>query len=201
MKKKSGRKPLVLVLLLVFVGLIIAGGLFLANKKPASSPFPTPENQPVTPPPSDWKDYHSDELGFSLKTPVDWLVEEKTTADGREISVVHPGKLAFVRIVGHIEPSLKEVGALDIALKDREDGLRENPRITLGEFVGKNVGEYSAYMATGEEIINDQTWQFIERGVFGNTGKIILMHGASPASLAEKNFPILNQIMDSFNPG
>lgn len=199
-RKPAPKSPI----LFLFVGVLVVlavGGWFLLKKGNESSSVSDPatflpQEEKEVALPEGWKTYHSEELDYSLNIPVDWPLEEKTTEDGRIINVAHPGKLAFINIIGHQEPSLNESGFPE-ALKEREEGLKQNPRLTIKNFASGVEGEFAGYLATGEEIINEQVWQFEERGLFGPTGKIILMHASVLPSAASENGPKLIQIMDS----
>jgi hypothetical protein len=145
-----------------------------------------------------WKKHKNDEYGYSVRFPREWEIEERNTDGGGSMKISGPNKETYVVIGAYKNEALKEEGGLEKAVADKEMELKGDSSYQLSNYVSSVEGTRAGYMATGRTKMGDKEMAFLEKGLYGSFGKVLLMHAAVvPERLGEYE-SVVSGVMDSF---
>lgn len=145
-----------------------------------------------------WKTHKNADYGYAIRFPKNWQIEERNTDNSRSFKVSQADGEAYVVISGFKDDALKEAGGLAKALKTKEAELKGDPEYKVANYTSGVEGETAGYMAVGRTKMGGREMAFMEKGLFGAYGKVLLMHGAALPEKTGEYESVLWGIMDSF---
>jgi hypothetical protein len=145
-----------------------------------------------------WKKHKNSEYGYSISYPRNFKIEERNTETSRSFKISGVDDEAYVVIGAFKDESLKEEGGLSKMIAEKEMELKSDPDYLIGGFASMVEGPRSGYMATGGVRTSGKEMRFLEKGLYGNDGKVLLMQAAAVPEKFEEYEIILTGVMDSF---
>lgn len=156
--------------------------------------------------PEGWQKYTSGEFGYSVAYPGDWNVTENNNQGSRDLLIVAPESLAFVRIAAFQDSSLVSIPAIETSMAEYKASFENKPNEDLKEFQTQLQDTTGGFGASGFMSVNGVTYQFLERGILATNGRVLIMRGAvdtTETSTTQAEFDAFvataKQVMDSFN--
>jgi len=190
-------------ILVGIVAVLMATGVFKFNVSVSPSDKEAEQKKFVLP--EGWVKYTSGELGYEVAYPNGWNLQEGNNEGSRDVLILDPGGMAFVRIAAFNDSSLNSVGAIEASLADYKASYADRPNEELKEFKTEINGNIGGFGASGFMLVNDVSYQFLERGLLATNGRVLIVRGAvnnTETAMTSEEFDAsvstVKQIMDSF---
>ncbi len=147
---------------------------------------------------SRWQAYTSSKFGYSVSYPSDWQLLDGNTDTSRQIMVKDNINLGYVDIQAFFDKTLGEAGKLQEAINTLEQKFRSDPGLKVDKFKSSVEGKVGGYITTGEQTINNEQYNFENRGLLGTNGKVLLFHGAYKKTAPTDYLQKIEKIITSF---
>jgi len=185
--------PILLIIGLVFLVVFIAPKLL---NKSLSSTTATRQTSPADA--DGWVTYHQAEYGYSIKHPEDWSVDDSTFPKDQEILVTDSKKNGVVKINSYQDKTINSQATVMASIAAFKDKLSSDSNIKLVSFKENFQDPVGGFIALGEQTINGEKFNFINKGLVATNNRILIFHGAVETTVAGQYGDTVLRIIDSF---
>lgn len=167
------------------------------SQQPAQQEFVVPEG---------WQKYTSGEFGYTIAYPSVWNLTEENTGGKREVLVVAPEGLAFARVAAFRDSSITSQETIEASIAEYKSSLESQTEDhQVKQFESRMDGNVGVFGVSGLMLVNDIQYQFLEKGVLAQDGRVLIMRGAAENRMGtqeefEARSSIVRDILDSFKP-
>lgn len=145
-----------------------------------------------------WQGYTSSKYGYSVSYPIDWELLDGNTETSRRMLIKDNANLGYVDIQSFFDKTLGEPGKLQEALNAMEVKFRSDADLKVTQFKSSVDGKIGGYITTGEQILRGELYNYENRGLLANNGKILLFHGAYKKTAPKDYLQKIEKIITSF---
>ncbi|MBI2617239.1 hypothetical protein HYW55_03845 [Candidatus Gottesmanbacteria bacterium] len=201
MKKSKSQQGIALLPILIVAGIILVGILTIPKvlQKTSNTAEPASEQVSVPPESDTWETYQSSQYGYSVKHPKGWIVDDSQFATKQEISIYEPSKNAGVQINAYQDNSVNSAASMKDSMQAFKEKMSSEPNLKVAKFTDNVEGNIGGFIATGEQIINGETYIFENRGLLATNGRILIFHGNIKVDKKQEYTDTISKIMESFS--
>lgn len=197
-KSRLNINGIVIFPVLIIIGLVILVAFLAPKIINKSDSLKTTAGQTSSPDADGWVTYHQAEYGYSIRHPQGWSVDDSTFPDDQEILVTDSNKNGVVKINSFQDKTVNSQESVMGSIAAFKEKLSTDPNIKLTSFKSDFNDPVGGFVAQGEQIINGEKFNFVNKGLIATNNRILIFHGAIKATVAEQYGNTVLRIIDSF---
>lgn len=197
-KSRLNIMGIAIVPVLIVVGLVVLVAFVAPKILNKSGSSKTTTGQTSEPDADGWVTYHQAEYGYSIRHPQGWSVDDSTFPDDQEILIVDSSKNGVVKINSYQDRTINSQESVIASIAAFEEKLSNDPNIKLVSFKEDFQDPVGGFLAQGEQTINGEKFNFVNRGLVATNNRILIFHGATKTAVAGQYGNTTLRIIESF---